>query len=106
MKLLKPLTIFLTTLLITHTSFATPNETAQNRVEPTTKSEKIVTQVNINSATVDELVKSLNGIGLSKAKKIVEYREKMGPFVSIEQLKEVSGIGQAILDKNAGKIAL
>ncbi|KES14859.1 hypothetical protein GASC598P17_002230, partial [Gilliamella apis SCGC AB-598-P17] len=32
--------------------------------------------------------------------------EKFGPFISIEQLKEVSGIGQATLDKNIGKITL
>jgi competence protein ComEA len=48
----------------------------------------------------------LSGIGPNKAQKIIEYREKFGPFVSVEQLKEVSGIGQATLDKNAGKITL
>jgi competence protein ComEA helix-hairpin-helix repeat region len=65
-----------------------------------------VEQVNINTASAEQLTKVLNGIGKSKAQKIIEYREKFGPFVSIEQLKEVSGIGQATLDKNAGKITL
>lgn len=74
--------------------------------ESTPKEQKQVEQVNINTASVEELTKALNGIGASKAQKIVEYREKFGPFVSIEQLKEVSGIGQATLDKNAGKIIL
>lgn len=74
--------------------------------ESTPKEQKQVEQVNINTASVEELTKALNGIGASKAQKIVEYREKFGPFVSIEQLKEVSGIGQATLDKNAGKITL
>ncbi|MDF7667283.1 helix-hairpin-helix domain-containing protein [Orbaceae bacterium ESL0727] len=71
-----------------------------------TSTNQSVAQININTASVDELAKSLKGIGLSKAQKIVEYREKFGPFASVEQLKEVSGIGQSILDKNAGKIAL
>ncbi|MBC9131600.1 helix-hairpin-helix domain-containing protein [Frischella sp. Ac48] len=62
--------------------------------------------VNINTASAEELVKGLNGIGLNKAKKIIEYRDKFGPFVTIEQLKEVSGIGQSILDRNNGKISL
>lgn len=65
-----------------------------------------VATVNINTASAEDLVKGLNGIGLNKAKKIIEYRDKFGPFVTIEQLKEVSGIGQSILDRNNGKISL
>lgn len=72
----------------------------------TTEVQKQVVQVNINTATAEELTKGLIGIGMSKAQKIIEYREKIGPFISIEQLKEVSGIGQATLDKNIGKITL
>ncbi|MBI0059665.1 MULTISPECIES: helix-hairpin-helix domain-containing protein [unclassified Gilliamella] len=72
----------------------------------TTEVQKQVVQVNINTATAEELTKGLIGIGMSKAQKIIEYREKFGPFISIEQLKEVSGIGQATLDKNIGKITL
>ena len=62
--------------------------------------------ININTATAEEISKALNGIGINKAKKIIEYREKLGPFVSVEQLKDVSGIGQATLDKNRDKITL
>lgn len=65
-----------------------------------------LSQVNINQASAEELATNLNGVGLNKAKKIVEYREKFGPFVSIEQLKEVSGIGQSILERNIGKLIL
>lgn len=75
-------------------------------VESPKKEQKQIDQVNINTASVEELTRVLNGIGASKAQKIVEYREKFGPFVSIEQLKEVAGIGQATLDKNVGKITL
>ncbi|MDF7671363.1 ComEA family DNA-binding protein [Orbaceae bacterium ESL0721] len=103
MKSSKLLCLLFSSLLISTSAFAAPPQ--KEIVEPTTI-EVTTAQVNINTASVDELVKALNGIGLSKAKKIVEYREKMGPFVTIEQLKEVSGIGQAILDKNTGKITL
>ncbi|XKM13875.1 ComEA family DNA-binding protein [Orbaceae bacterium ac157xtp] len=72
----------------------------------TTKTEAVVAKVNINTASAEELAQHLNGVGLNKAKRIVEYREKFGPFVSIEQLKEVTGIGQSILDKNSAKLTL
>ena len=54
------------------------------------KSEKI----NINTATQTEL-ETLPGIGPSTSLKIVNYREENGNFKSIEEIKEVSGIGDA-----------
>ncbi|RKS84740.1 competence protein ComEA [Orbus hercynius] len=70
------------------------------------KQDHVIQQVNINQASAEEMAKHLQGIGLNKAKKIVEYREKFGPFISIEQLKEVSGIGASIMNQNAGKLVL
>lgn len=61
--------------------------------------------INVNQATVDELTE-LPGIGLSKAKAIVQYREKYGPFQKIDELLEVKGIGSKILDKMRSKITL
>lgn len=106
MKLFSILCILLSSITCSSLSFADspPNEVTKNEV--TQKEQQQIIQVNINTATAEELAKVLTGIGISKAKKIVEYREKFGSFVSIEQLKEVSGIGQATLDKNVGKIAL
>ena len=48
--------------------------------------------VNINTATKEELMK-LPGIGESKAKSIISYREKNNGFNSIEEIKKVEGIG-------------
>lgn len=59
--------------------------------------------VNINSATLEEL-KTLNGIGDAKANRIVEYREKNGGFTSIDQIKEVDGIGEKMFEKIKDKI--
>ena len=55
-------------------------------------------KVDINSAAIEELEK-LPGIGPSKAAKIVEYRNEHGPFHSLDELDNVSGIGKAIIDK-------
>lgn len=54
--------------------------------------------ININTADISELTK-LSGIGESKAKKIIEYRNKIGNFETIEDIKNVSGIGDNIFDK-------
>lgn len=53
--------------------------------------------VNINNATLEEL-KTLNGIGDSKAKSIIEYREQNGGFKSIEDIKNVTGIGDKMFE--------
>jgi len=55
-------------------------------------------KVNINTATVEELTQ-LTGIGESKAKSIVAYREENGFFSSIEDLLNVSGIGEGIFSR-------
>ncbi len=54
--------------------------------------------VDINSASAEELAAVLPGIGPSKARSIIEWRETYGPFRSIEQLLEVSGIGPRTLE--------
>jgi competence protein ComEA len=54
-------------------------------------------KININTASAAKL-ESLPGIGPSLAKKIVEFRETHGPFVTVEDLLNVSGIGQAKLE--------
>lgn len=54
-------------------------------------------KVNINTATVEELT-LLPGIGKSLAQRIVEYRTENGPFRRIEDLGNVSGIGQKKLE--------
>jgi competence protein ComEA len=49
--------------------------------------------VNLNTATVAEL-EVLPGVGARTAARIVEYREKKGPFKKIEELMNVQGIGE------------
>lgn len=60
---------------------------------------------NINTADEKEL-DSLPGIGPSKAKDIISYREKNGEFKSIEEIKNVKGIGESCFEKLKDKISV
>lgn len=62
--------------------------------------------VNINKAGADEIAASLNGIGVKKAKEIIAFREKHGPFKTVEQLEDVKGIGRKMVEKNKANIRL
>jgi competence ComEA-like helix-hairpin-helix protein len=62
--------------------------------------------VDINTATKEELAHELSGIGPVKAQRIVEYRDKIGGFVFVEQLTEVYGIGPKTLERNRDKIEI
>ncbi len=62
--------------------------------------------VNINTASAEEIAEALNGVGMSKAQKIIEYREQNGPFAHIDELVNVKGIGLRTVDKNRAVILL
>lgn len=65
----------------------------------------VLAQVNINTASVEEL-QTLQGIGAKKAADIVAYREAHGAFKSIAELENVKGIGKATVDKLSGEIVV
>lgn len=59
----------------------------------TEKDSNSSTKININTANISQL-ESISGIGESTANKIIQYREKNGRFKTIEEIKNVSGIGE------------
>ena len=59
--------------------------------------------VNINTASMEQLM-TLDGIGESYAERIIEFREKNGPFQSPEDLLKIKGIGEKTLELNKGRI--
>lgn len=59
--------------------------------------------ININTATVEEL-QQISGIGETKANAIVEYRKSNGGFENIEDIKNVSGIGDATFEQMKSQI--
>lgn len=62
-------------------------------------------KININSATISEL-DTLPGIGPSYAARIIEYRDGHGGFKSIEEIKNVTGIGDATFSKIKDQIEI
>ena len=61
--------------------------------------------VSINKASLEELM-TLSGIGKSKAESIIKYRNENGGFKTLEELKNVKGIGDSIFEKIKGNITL
>lgn len=61
--------------------------------------------ININKADAATL-DSLDGIGAKKAEAIVAYRTEHGEFKTLDELKEVSGIGEKLFDKIKADISL
>ena len=69
------------------------------------KSEKITTKININTASVEEL-QTLKGIGPATAKSIILYREEYGAFSAIEEIMNVKRIGEKTFAKIKERITV
>lgn len=79
------------------------HETAQSSM---TRSLGSAVQVNINTATREELVAKLEHIGPKKAQAIIDYRAQHGQFTHVDQLLLIKGIGPKTLEKNRKKVIL
>ena len=62
--------------------------------------------VNINTADAESISAELKGVGLTKAKAIVVYRKKHGPFRSADDLSLVKGIGERTVELNRSDIVV
>lgn len=90
-----------------------PNREEEKQIETTevkgnnTGTVKITknNKININKASISEL-KQITGIGESTANKIIDYRENVGKFKKIEDIKEVKGIGDSKYESIKDKITI
>ena len=76
----------------------------QEPVPIVTQMEAQAIRLDLNKADAPTLQKELNGIGKAKAEAIVAYREANGPFASVDELLEIKGIGNALLERNRDKV--
>ena len=82
---------------------ALPSTTVQRRSK---SAEDDGTRVSINSASAEELARVMNGVGLKKAQAIVSYREEYGHFKTLDDLKQVPGMGSALVERNLAHLTL
>ncbi|HGM5582900.1 TPA: ComEA family DNA-binding protein [Pseudomonas putida] len=61
-------------------------------------------RLDLNKADAQGLEAGLSGIGKAKAEAIVAYRQANGPFTSVDELLEIKGIGNALLERNRDKL--
>ena len=81
------------------------NTNGVEKKKVSSKDEKSDGLVSINTATKEELM-TLSGVGESKAEAIISYREENGLFEKLEDIMNVSGIGQAAYSKIKDNIKL
>tara|TARA_A100001015_G_scaffold283433_1_gene348746 strand:- start:1683 stop:1946 length:264 start_codon:yes stop_codon:yes gene_type:complete len=60
----------------------------------------VAAPVNVNRASLEQLVDNLEGIGAHKAQAIMDYREQHGDFRQLDDLLKVKGIGPSLIEKN------
>lgn len=64
------------------------------------------TRVSINTASAEDLARVMNGVGMKKAEAIVSYRQEYGPFKTLDDLKQVPGMGGSLVERNLGNLTL
>ena len=102
---------YLSTLLCAVLAAVTLNVSAAETTKPAPAKPAAVQvaevgKVNLNTADAPTLQRELSGIGETKAKAIVAYRDAHGAFASVDELLEVKGIGESILAKNRDKLSV
>lgn len=63
-------------------------------------------KVSINTASAEELARVMSGVGLKKAQAIVNHREEFGPFKTLDDLRQVPGMGGALVERNLSHLML
>ena len=86
---------------------ANPAETAAPAIQVAQKAAAVEKTVNINTADAQSIVDAhVKGIGKKRAEAIVVYRTQHGPFKSVDDLKNIKGISEKIINANRSHLTL
>jgi competence protein ComEA len=86
-------------------ALSAPGASAQSKPAPSTVKPAVTGTININTASIADLQR-LPGIGAKTASRVVEYRQKNGPFKKVEELMNVRGVGEKSFLKLKGQISV
>lgn len=82
----------------TTSTIVTSNRTSNKTTTIKTTTKPITKIINVNECSYEDLLE-INGLGPSKAEKIIEYRNTNGKFTKIEDIMNVKGIGESLFEK-------
>jgi competence protein ComEA len=92
--------------LLAVASFSLNAATASAVSTPAAIVSEVPSRLDLNTADAGSLQSGLIGIGKAKAQAIVDYRDEHGAFATVDELLEVKGIGQALLDRNRDRLTV
>ncbi len=74
------------------------NNVIANNYQGESSVQTVTYPLNLNTCTIEQLM-TIDGIGEVKAVNIVEYRDYLGGYTSVEQIKNIKGIGESVFAK-------
>jgi competence protein ComEA len=108
------ITAFFALGLASSVSAGDPEESAMKKQDKAKEVQSVVKQtkseaqrpdtINVNRADLEQL-QALKGVGVAKAKAIIVFRENNGKFTSIDQMTQVSGLGESFVEQNKSMVS-